>query len=70
MPSNKTSVTLHNAPEDDVVGCFVLKHAPTTTPQAVNRGMHGDDTLRLWVRLQRAGDQAEAQPSASDRMNM
>jgi len=55
-----------NAPEDDVVGCFVLKHAPTTTPQAVNRGMHGDDTLRLWVRLQRAGDQAEAQPSASD----
>tara|TARA_R110001592_G_scaffold178453_2_gene419433 strand:+ start:15554 stop:20092 length:4539 start_codon:yes stop_codon:yes gene_type:complete len=55
-----------NAPEDDVVGCFVLKHAPTTTPQASNRGMHGEDTLRLWVRLQRAGDQAEAQPSASD----
>ena len=55
-----------NAPEDDVIGCFVLKHAPTTTPQAGNRGMHGDDTLRLWVRLQRAGDQAESQPSETD----
>ena len=55
-----------NAPEDDVIGCFVLKHAPTTTPQAANRGMHGEDTLRLWVRLQRAGDQAEAQPSETD----
>ena len=55
-----------NAPEDDVVGCFVLKHAPTTVPQASNRGMHGDDTLRLWVRLQRAGDQAESQPSETD----
>ena len=55
-----------NAPEDDVIGCFVLKHAPTTVPQAGNRGMHGDDTLRLWLRLQKAGDQAEAQPSESD----
>ena len=55
-----------NAPEEDVIGCFVLKHAPTTTPQAVNRGMHGEDTLRLWVRLQRAGDQAESQPSESE----
>ena len=55
-----------NAPEDDVIGCFVLKHAPTTTPQAANRGMHGEDTLRLWVRLQRAGDQAESQPAGDD----
>ena len=55
-----------NAPEEDVIGCFVLKHAPTTTPQAANRGMHGEDTLRLWVRLQRAGDQAEAQPSETE----
>ena len=56
----------NNAPDDDVIGCFVLKHAPTTVPQATNRGMHGDDTLRLWVRLQRAGLLAEAQPSEND----
>ena len=55
-----------NAPDDDVIGCFVLKHAPTTIPQASKRGMHGDDTLRLWLRLQRAGDQAESQPSETD----
>ena len=28
--------------------------------------MHGEDTIRLWLRLQRAGDTAEAQPSAPE----
>lgn len=51
----------NTAPEDDIIGCFVLKHAPTSTPQAARHGINGDDTLRFWVRLQRVGDPAESQ---------
>ena len=45
---------------DDMWGCFELNHAPVVNAQIGNRGVKGDDKLRLWLRLSMVGQTQSA----------